>query len=82
MNTKDRIRYNLVYSEQIKRYLVNFGLTLEEADLFHFNAAKGQGVELFRNKFTGNQKQWDLLRDACDGAVHSSHAIAIFLSER
>lgn len=80
MITCDRIIYNLVYAEQIHRYLCGFGLTSGEADFFLYNASKEKDLPSLREKFGGNDAQWDLLRDAAKGAVHASHAVANFLT--
>lgn len=81
MNTTDRIRYNLVYVEQIHRYLVNFGLSNEEAaEFIYCQSSRKQSVDEMRGKFQGTDKQWQLLKDAAPGAVHASHATSIFLS--
>lgn len=75
------VYYGLVYKEQINKFLVNMGLTWEEADLFLKNAAKDMDISVeLQQKFTGTDKQWDLLKQASKTAVNFSHALANFMS--
>ena len=80
MSNVSNIYYGLVYKEQIRKYLVNMGLSLKEADeIFKYAGKKQQVPDHLRIKFTGNQKQWDLLVDASRTAVNFSHAVSNFL---
>ncbi len=83
MKIEDRVRYNLVYAEQLQRYLVNLGLSNKEADYFIFECCKKNEARIngMKRNFTGTDKQWELLKSAAPHVYHSSHAISIFLSQ-
>ena len=72
-------RYGLCYSEEIHSILLIFGLSFDEACLLRRQAIKGGDLSNLRDKFTGSDRQFDIIVECCKSAVQKGHGIANFL---
>jgi hypothetical protein len=72
--------YGLCYREEILSALLQFGLSSDEADIFMKRATKNADLSSLREKFTGNDRQFDIIAECCKTAVQKGHGVASFLS--
>lgn len=80
METTINQRYGLCYREEIYSALLQFGLSSDEADICMKRATKNADLSNLRDKFTGNDRQFDIIVECCKTAVQKGHGLANFLS--
>ena len=80
METTINQYYGLCYREEIQDILLKFGLSFDEACSLVRRATTDADLSNLREKFTGNDKQFDILTKCCKTAVQKGHGLANFLS--
>ncbi len=72
--------YGLCYREEIHSVLLQFGLSSDDAYIVIKRAIKDADLSNLRDKFTGNDRQFDIIVECCKTAVQKGHGLANFLS--